>query len=99
MIHYTCDMCGKSLNPESEERFRVLIDVEQMRPGEDDSDLEHELPDVIPFDELEPIPEDQEGLFQNLKFDLCSECVQVYLQDPLAKRPNPRPKHLRFLDN
>ena len=96
MIRYVCDMCGKSIDSENDERFRVLIDVEQMQPGDDDSDLDVDLPDEIPFDELDRIPENEEGFFKSFKFDLCPECAETYLQDPLSRK---LPRRMRFMDN
>ncbi len=96
MIHYTCDMCRKSIDTEADNRFRVLIDIEQMLPGEDDSDLEADLPGQLPFDEFELVPQNEDGLFRSFKFDLCRECVEAYLRDPLARKT---PRRLRFMDN
>jgi hypothetical protein len=99
MIHYTCDLCGKSINAEKEDRFRVLIDVEQMHPGEDDSDLEREFAEDIGFDDMGLIPEEteeSEGLFHSFKFDLCPACAGAYLNDPLGRKVSRR---LRFMDN
>ena len=95
MIHYSCDMCGKPIDADQEERFRVLIDVEEMRPGEDDSDLTSELADEI--DNLHLGADDEEdGVFHSYKFDLCRECAENYMNDPLARRT---PRRMRFMDN
>ena len=95
MIHFTCDMCGKSIDAEKDDRFRVLIDVEQMHPGEDDSDLENDFPDD--FDELQLESEDsQEWLFRSFKFDLCRPCAEAYLNDPLVRK---MPRRMRLMDN
>lgn len=95
MIHYSCDMCGKPIDADQEERFRVLIDVEEMRPGEDDSDLTDDLVDEI--DDLQLGADDEDaGLFHSYKFDLCRNCAESYMQDPLARRT---PRRMRFMDN
>ncbi len=100
MIHYTCDMCAKRINSEAEPRFRVLIDIEQMRPGEDDSDLEEE--DDNDFDcKPNSGQENDEGIYRSFKFDLCRECAAAYLRNPLARSYiySEMPRRLRFLDN
>jgi hypothetical protein len=99
MIHYTCDICGKPINSETDERFRVLVDIEQMRPGEDDSDLESEFSEEFDdFDfELNGVhTEKGEELFHSYKFDLCRNCAETYMNDPLAKKVSRR---VRFMDN
>lgn len=99
MIHYTCDMCGKPVNSETDERFRVLIDIEEMRPGEDDSDLDYEFSDE--FNEMEfelagSKEKNEEALFQSYKFDLCRKCAEIYMNDPLARK---KFRNVRFMDN
>jgi len=97
MIHFTCDMCGKHIHPQNDDRFRVLIDMEQMRPGEDDSDLEGEyLDDYDDFAMDDNYPEDEEDAYHSFKFDLCRECARMYLEDPLMRK---LPRRLRFMDN
>ena len=96
MIHYTCDVCRKQINSESEERFRVLIDVEQMRPGEDDSDLDNDFSGEFDAFHL-GLDEAEEGdIFRSFKFDLCRNCAEIYVADPLARK---LPRRLRFMDN
>ena len=101
MIHYTCDMCGKAVGSRDVERFRVLIDVEQRHPGEDDSDLDNEYQDYDDFEfepgeEEEEEEEGEERFFRSFKFDLCRECAEIYVQDPLSRKV---PRRMRFLDN
>jgi hypothetical protein len=99
MVRYTCDMCGKPIDLEADERFRVLIDVEQMHPGEDDSDLESDFSGE--FDDMLHELEGgeaarEESLFRSFKFDLCLDCASTYLLDPLARKV---PRRMRFMDN
>ena len=67
MIHYTCDMCQKAINTQKEERFRVLIDIEQMRYGEDDSDLESDPRGQMPFEDFDPEPDGEDEFFHSFR--------------------------------
>jgi hypothetical protein len=97
MIHYTCDMCGKALDPESSDRYRVLIDVEKMPPGTTDDDLDSDFDEEFEQFSLDPgREEDEEEYLKSYKFDLCPECAEIYVRDPLARK---LPRRLRHLDN
>lgn len=88
MIHYTCDMCGKPLHPDEDIRYVVKIEVcaacesEEAEEGFEDS--AEELTDYDPSEseeEEEEVEEDME--YKTLRFDLCSKCHKMYIQDPL----------------
>lgn len=85
MIHYTCDMCGKSLHPDEDVRYVVKIEVyaacESEDEEEDFEDSEEELTDYNPSEEEEEDVEEME--YRTLRFDLCSKCHKMYIQDPL----------------
>jgi hypothetical protein len=90
-------MCGRTINGENEERFRVLIDVEQMRPGEDDSDLDGDYAEDFDEFRLDSGEDDgEENAFRSFRFDLCRDCAESYLRDPLARK---LPGRLRLMDN
>ncbi|MFO0794624.1 MAG: hypothetical protein U0586_11255 [Candidatus Brocadiaceae bacterium] len=89
MVHYTCDMCGKSLLAEEDIRYVVKIEVyaacdHDMDIEEDIMDMEEDDEDDEMQDEMEEaseILEDDE--YKTFRFDLCSKCHKKYLQDPL----------------
>jgi len=100
MIRYNCDMCGRSLVPEEDERYVVKIEVysacdsmdadcedeEFITDFEDDDDESDEEIDNIDADEIESIE------YKTFRYDLCCKCHTRYLQDPLSinsirKRP------------
>jgi hypothetical protein len=90
-------MCGKALDPESEDRCRVLIDVEKLPAGTEDDDFSGEFDDDFGQFGLDPGPgEEDEDFLQSFKFDLCTECAEIYVRDPLARK---LPRRLRHLDN
>ena len=92
MIRYSCDMCGRSLVPEEDDRYVVKIEVysacdsmdadcedeEFINDFEDDDDENDEEIDNIDSDEIESIE------YKTFRYDLCSKCHSKYLQDPLS---------------
>ncbi len=97
MIHYNCDMCGKSLVPEEEDRYVVKIEIYaacDSMEAEDDEDLINDLEEEEDDDEEEDEedeevdnldPEELDGVeYKTFRYDLCSKCHSRYLQDPLS---------------
>jgi len=93
MIRYSCDMCGRSLVPDEDDRYVVKIEVyaacDSMDADcedeefitdfeeEDEDESGDEIDDVDP-DEIESIE------YKTFRYDLCSKCHSRYLQDPLS---------------
>ena len=89
MIHYTCDCCKRRINAADELRYIVRLEVyAALDPLEDeaDDDRDHlqEIQDVL---ERMDDPDDDvcDEVYQQKKYDLCSECRQRYLKNPLAQ--------------
>jgi hypothetical protein len=93
MIRYSCDMCGRSLVPDEDERYVVKIEVyaacdsmdadcedeEFINDFEDDDDDESDVEiDNIGSGEIESIE------YKTFRYDLCCKCHSRYLQDPLS---------------
>ena len=93
MIRYSCDMCGRSLVPEEEDRYVVKIEVyvacDSMDADcedeefindfeeDDDDECDDEVDNLDP-DEVESIE------YKTFRYDLCCKCHSRYLQDPLS---------------
>jgi len=92
MIRYSCDMCGRSLVPEEDDRYVVKIEIYSACDSmdvdgedeefisdfeEDDDDGDDEMDNLDP-DELDSIE------YKTFRYDLCSKCHSRYLQDPLS---------------
>ncbi len=93
MIHYNCDMCGKSLVPEEEEdRYVVKIEIyaacDSMEVDDDDEDLINDLEeeDDDDDDEVDNLdPDEIDSIeYKTFRYDLCSKCHSRFLQDPLS---------------
>jgi DNA-directed RNA polymerase subunit M/transcription elongation factor TFIIS len=92
MIHYNCDMCGKSLVPEEDDRYVVKIEIyaacDSMEVDDDDliDDFEEDGEEEEEEDEVDNIdPEEMDGVeYKTFRYDLCSKCHSRYMQDPLS---------------
>ena len=92
MIRYSCDMCGRSLAPEEDDRYVVKIEVysacdsmdadcedeEFINDFEEDEDESDEEMDNLDPDEIDSIE------YKTFRYDLCCKCHSRYLQDPLS---------------
>lgn len=92
MIRYSCDMCGRSLLPEEDDRYVVKIEVyaacdsmdadcedeEFINDFEEDEDESDEEMDNLDQDEIDSIE------YKTFRYDLCCKCHSRYLQDPLS---------------
>lgn len=90
MIHYTCDLCKRKLDPEDDLRYVVRIEISAAfdpitDDDEDDRDHLQEIQDIL--ERLEQSDSDQVGedVYQKLRFDLCPECRKKFLRNPLGR--------------
>ena len=89
MIHYNCDMCGKSLVPEEGDRYVVKIEIYAACDSMEVDDDEGLIDDFEEEDEEEEVdnidPEEMDGVeYKTFRYDLCSKCHSRYMQDPLS---------------
>lgn len=88
MIHYSCDRCRCSIEPE-EIRYTVTIEVQvalDSNEYETDPDRDHlsELNAILEqLDESER-EEISRSAYERRKFDLCADCHREYIKNPLA---------------
>ena len=92
MIHYSCDRCGKNIDPETEVRYIVRIEVQascDSPHGDEASESDH----LLELDEvLEQLEDAESGcvcddVYHRRKHDICSGCYQEYKLNPLALEP------------
>lgn len=100
MLHYTCDCCKRLIDSEHELRYVVRVEVyaalePMLDDGDDERDHLQEIQDI-----LERIDEDDEELsddvYQQRRYDLCSECRNRYVKNPLGRLVMPE---FGFSDN
>lgn len=88
MIQYTCDLCQRTIDPQSELRYVVRMEVYAAT----DDTVDEQLDEHDAFVELQEVlqrAEDgdadtvaDEG-YQHLRFDLCPECRKQVMRNPL----------------
>jgi hypothetical protein len=90
MLHITCDLCGKELRA-GQDHYVVKVEVfAQHDPNQlTEDDLEEDHMEAV-NQLLRDLDEDDladaiEPSRHHLRYDLCPECRQRYLSDPLNK--------------
>jgi len=89
MIRYTCDLCAKDLNDEP--RFVVKMeayaDHDPAELTEEDLGEDHMETVSQMIQEMEEADEEivLAPTSQQFRYDLCSDCYQRFLRDPLGR--------------
>lgn len=93
MLHITCDLCGKELRA-GQDHYVVKVEVfAHHDPSElTEADLEEDHMEAVgqllrELDE-DDLAEALEPTRHQLRYDLCPDCRQRYLSDPLNKSLN-----------
>jgi hypothetical protein len=88
MLHFTCDLCGRSID---NERYIARIEIapafDPEKVTEEDLDADHLEAIAESLDELEStgdfeLPDSGPRKF---RYDLCPHCWQRYQKDPLGR--------------
>lgn len=91
MMHFTCDLCGKDMQPQEEQRYVIKI---QAFAAHDPAELTEEDLDDDHLEEISHILGDQEGngvaanlpaATRSFRYDLCPHCHERFLRDPLGR--------------
>jgi hypothetical protein len=89
MIHYTCDCCKRTLDPERETRYVVRLEVyaalDPVEAESDDRDHLQEIQDIL--ESLDDVDEAafEDNVYHHARFDLCGECRQRFVKNPLGR--------------
>jgi hypothetical protein len=88
MIHYSCDCCKKALYPD-DLRYVVKMEVyaafdpSALDEADDDRDHLQEIQEILQrSEEADQIGDD---VYEQLRFDLCTECRKKFLKNPLGR--------------
>jgi hypothetical protein len=91
MLHITCDLCGKDL-PAGDDHYVLRIEVyaahdpAQLTEADLDADHMEAVSELLrEVEEGEADPGELEPPSRQLRYDLCPDCRQRYLRDPLRK--------------
>ena len=91
MLHVTCDLCGKELRPGEDFRYVVKIEAFAAQdPAEiTEADLDEDHLEAIGqiLREMEDHPDECPLVepTRNFRYDLCSNCHQKFVRDPLGR--------------
>ncbi len=95
MLHVTCDLCGKEIQPGDDHHYVVKIEVFTAdNPAEiTEADLDEDHMEAV----SELIREMEEGLVeddgldetatQQMRYDLCPGCRKKFVRNPLGREP------------
>jgi hypothetical protein len=90
MIHYSCDCCKRPLDPE-DLRYVVKMEVYAafdpcaMDEAEDDRDHLQEIQEILQRSEDANDPQIGNDVYEQLRFDLCTECRKKFIKNPLGR--------------
>ncbi len=94
MLHFTCDHCGRKLEPDDDERYVVKIETYAADDAnvltEADLDEDHMEAVTELLRDMEDCPTDAVEANKLFRYDLCEECHKRFVQDPLGKENAPK---------
>ena len=101
MIHFTCDRCKREIDPETELRYVVRLEVQAMlEPSE--MELEDDRDHLVEVQEILERLDDEcndaigDDIYQRRRYDLCPSCYRKYMKNPLGRE---FAGHLNFSKN
>ncbi|NND96084.1 MAG: hypothetical protein HKN47_02005 [Pirellulaceae bacterium] len=90
MIHYTCDRCKRQIDTASQTRYVVKIEV-QTAPEEFSAELEDDVDHLSELHQIlenlsdEDLQDTDDEACQLGSYDLCPDCHQQFLKNPLGR--------------
>jgi hypothetical protein len=90
MMHFSCDGCGRRLDPECDVRYVIRLEVyASLDPTDieldDDRDHLQEIQEILEHLDDAEDPQIGDDVYQQVRFDLCSECRKRFLRNPLGR--------------
>lgn len=91
MIHYTCDRCKRTIDPEDELRYSVQMEVRAVFGTGDGCCAEEEEDHLLELHEILERMEDAESedvcedVYNRRRFDLCPDCYQQFIRNPVGR--------------
>lgn len=89
MLHFSCDVCGKTLGPDGADRFVVRVEAYPaaapagLTDADTDPDAVEEVARLLA--EQEDGPAAPPPARTRLRFDLCEYCYGKFAADPLGR--------------
>jgi hypothetical protein len=91
MQHYTCDVCGKELHCDEDQRYVVKIeafaaqDPAEITEADLDDDHMEAVSQLLQEEDEQGLELELVDIRKNFRFDLCRECHRKFLRDPLGR--------------
>jgi hypothetical protein len=92
MLHFSCDICGKDLTPDTAPRYVVKMeayaatDPAQLTAEDMDADCIEEMAQLLSaIEEGEEETPDLLPTCHKVRFDLCTVCFRKFVKDPLGR--------------
>ena len=91
MIHHSCDLCKREIEPEQDVRYVVKMEVyaaldPSLDETDDDRDGLAEVQEMLArMEEADGEELAEDDVYQQLRFDLCPECRKRFLKHPLGQ--------------
>ena len=93
MVHYSCDLCKRPLDPQDDLRYVVKLEVYaafdpmEVEDSDTDNDNLQNLSALLARLDDARSPDVGEAVYQQLRFDLCPECRKRILKNTLGRKP------------
>jgi hypothetical protein len=93
MIHFSCDLCKRPLDPEDDLRYIVKIEVyaalDPLKLDDaEDSDHLQDLNEILEHIDDVNDPNVGADVYEQKRFDLCPECRKKFMKNPLGRKPS-----------
>jgi len=91
VIHFSCDRCKRSINPQDQLRYVVRIETRACLDFEDAIDEEADRDHLLEVEEILDRADDEESefigedIYQQQRFDLCPECYRQFTRNPVGR--------------
>lgn len=102
MIHYSCDRCKCSIDPEDDLRYVVKLEVHAAMEPVDSDNADDDRDHLLEIQEILERIDDSENdcigddIYQKQRFDLCADCYKKFIKNPIGRES---PVHLGFSQN
>lgn len=91
MIHHSCDRCKRVIDPDSELRYLVRLEIEAVAENADAASADEDRDHLLEIDEVLDRAADAEDpniapeVYQRRRYDLCPECARRFIANPLGR--------------
>jgi len=91
MIHFSCDLCHRALDPRQDLRYVVKLEAYAAMEPLDCEEIEDDRDHLLEVHEiLEHLDDEQdeligEDIYVRRQFDLCPDCYRKFNKNPLGR--------------